>query len=129
MQNTSEAIATRILMICGKKQLTASKFAEFCNLNPSTLNGIISGKNNASIGTIEKICKATNLTFADFFSTKALRRLPSFPVKKKVIKRQENMAIVEEILKQFAKRTGDVDIQEKAEELVELIRMKLEENN
>ena len=82
-QRTSEAITERILMICGKRQLTVSKFAEFCNLNPSTLNGIVSGKNNASIGTIEKICKATNLTFADFFSTKALRRLPSYPVKKK----------------------------------------------
>ena len=96
-QSTSEAIATRILMICGKKQLSVSKFAEFCKLNPSTLNGIISGKNNASIGTIEKICKATNLTFADFFSTKALRRLPSYPVKIKTARNKETDIPVENL--------------------------------
>ena len=96
MKNTSEAGRERILMICERKGITVNYLTTICDINPSTLQGIMSGKNGASIFTIERICMGMNYTFADFFSTKALLRLPSYPAKKKVTKNQENKAEVEQ---------------------------------
>ena len=81
-QSTSEAIIERILMICERKGITLHKLAKISEVSPSTLRRIVCGKTNASLETIEKLCKGLNYTFADFFSTKALRRLPSYPAKK-----------------------------------------------
>ncbi len=64
-----EAVKRRILNICEEKNITINMLATLSGITQSTLNNIVSGRNNsATISTIKKICDAVNITIQDFFN-------------------------------------------------------------
>ncbi len=64
-----EAVKLRVLNICEEKHITVNKLATLSGLTQSTLNNIVSGRNNsATISTIKKICDGVNITIQDFFN-------------------------------------------------------------
>ncbi len=65
-----EAVKYRILDLCKQNNITINKLATISGITQSTLNNIISGRNNSTtISTIKKICDGLNITIVDFFNT------------------------------------------------------------
>lgn len=68
--NTGEAIVKRILELCKENNITLNKLANISGITQSTLNNIISGRNNSvTVSTIKKICDGLEITIVDFFNT------------------------------------------------------------
>ncbi len=62
-------IASRILELCRQKKITPNRLADLSCLTQSTVQNIVSGRNNSTtIDTIEKICEGLNITIVDFFT-------------------------------------------------------------
>ncbi|MBQ7036690.1 MAG: helix-turn-helix transcriptional regulator [Clostridia bacterium] len=65
-----EAVKLRILDLCSSKGITVNKLSTMCGITQSTLNNIVSGRNNSTtISTIKKICDGLDITIMDFFSS------------------------------------------------------------
>ena len=65
-----EAVRLRILELCDQKHLTVNKIATLSGVTQSTLNNIVSGRNNSTtVSTIKKICDGMNMTINEFFSS------------------------------------------------------------
>ena len=63
-----EAVRLRILDLCYERGITVNKLSTLCGITQSTLNNIISGRNNsATISTIKKICDGLDITIVEFF--------------------------------------------------------------
>ena len=59
----------RILELCQERNLSINKLSGMCGLTQSTLNNIVSGRNNsATVATIKKICDGLEIPFPDFFN-------------------------------------------------------------
>jgi len=77
-------IASRIMELCVQKKITPNRLAELSCLTQSTVQNIVSGRNNSTtIDTVEKICEGLNITIVDFFtesdfSAEALEELKIF---------------------------------------------------
>ena len=68
--NVGEASRKRILELCQKNNITINKLATISGVTQSTLNNIVSGRNNsATVSTIKKLCDGLNITIVDFFNT------------------------------------------------------------
>ncbi|MBQ8403350.1 MAG: helix-turn-helix transcriptional regulator [Clostridia bacterium] len=68
--NIGEASRNRIIDLCQKNNITINKLATISGVTQSTLNNIISGRNNsATVSTIKKLCDGLNITIVDFFNT------------------------------------------------------------
>lgn len=68
--NIGEAVVKRIFELCKEYDITINKLSTISGITQSTLNNIISGRNNsATISTIKKICDGLNITIVDFFNT------------------------------------------------------------
>lgn len=68
--NVGEASKKRILELCDEKNITVNKLATLSGVTQSTLNNIVSGRNNSTtISTIKKICDGLDITIIDFFNT------------------------------------------------------------
>ena len=68
--NVGEASRKRILELCKKNNITINKLATISGVTQSTLNNIVSGRNNsATVSTIKKLCDGLNITIVDFFNT------------------------------------------------------------
>lgn len=68
--NIGEATRLRIKELCEKRNITLNKLSTICGLTQSTLNNIVSGRNNsATISTIKKICDGLEITIQDFFQS------------------------------------------------------------
>lgn len=64
-----EAVRLKISVLCSEHNITVNKLANICGITQSTLNNIVSGRNNsATISTIKKICDGLNITIIDFFN-------------------------------------------------------------
>lgn len=64
-----EAVRLRILDLCNSKGITVNKLSTMCGITQSTLNNIVSGRNNSTtISTIKKICDGLDITIIEFFS-------------------------------------------------------------
>ena len=62
--------AERIAELCEEKQITINKLANISGITQSTLNNIMSGRNNSTtISTIQKICDGLEITVIDFFDS------------------------------------------------------------
>ena len=71
-----EAVQIRIKELCKENNLTVNKMATICGITQSTLNNIVSGRNNsATVATIKKICDGLNITIIDFFDTDIFKEL------------------------------------------------------
>lgn len=66
---TKEAIQCRIIEICQQEQLTVNGLSARCGITQSTLNNIVSGRNNsATVSTIKKICDGVGMRLPEFFN-------------------------------------------------------------
>lgn len=64
------AIQNRILDLCAEREITINKLATICGLTQSTLNNIISGRNNSlTVSTLKKICDGLDITIIEFFDS------------------------------------------------------------
>lgn len=68
--NIGEATRLRILELCKEKKITVNKLSTVCGITQSTLNNIISGRNNsATVSTVKKICDGLEISIIDFFTS------------------------------------------------------------
>ena len=64
-----EKIGKRLRQLRIEKGFSQEKFAYECNLDLTYIASIEQGKRNVSIVNIEKIVKALNITFTEFFKS------------------------------------------------------------
>jgi len=70
------AVRERIIELCQENRITVNKLATISGITQSTLNNIVSGRNNsATVATIKKICDGLNITIQDFFNAECFRDL------------------------------------------------------
>lgn len=70
------AVKLRILELCDEHHITVNKLATLSGITQSTLNNIISGRNNSTtISTIKKICDGLDMEIIDFFSSSLFHNL------------------------------------------------------
>ena len=64
-----EAVKLRILELCETNDITVNKLSTICGITQSTLNNIISMRNNSTtVSTIQKICDGLHMSITDFFN-------------------------------------------------------------
>lgn len=69
-----EAIRLRILNLCEENHLTVNGLSARCGITQSTLNNIVSGRNNsATVATIQKICDGLDMKLPEFFDCDLFR--------------------------------------------------------
>ena len=65
-----EAVRKRIIQLCKERNLSINKLCMICGITQSTVNNIVSGRNNsATISTIKKICDGLEISVLDFFDS------------------------------------------------------------
>ena len=65
-----EAVRARILELCYERDLTVNGLCRECGITQSTINNIISGRNNSTgVSTIQKICDGLNINLIIFFNS------------------------------------------------------------
>ena len=71
-----EAVRGRIRGLCAERGITLNKLSTISGITQSTLNNIVSGRNNsATVATIQKICNGLGITLVDFFRDELFSRL------------------------------------------------------
>lgn len=71
-----KAVCKRILELCAEHNITLNKLATISGITQSTLNNIVSGRNNSTtISTIKKICDGLDITIQEFFNSKLFDNL------------------------------------------------------
>ena len=74
--NIGEAVKARILQLCREHDITVNKLCNLSGVTQSTVNNIISGRNNsATVSTIKKLCDGLGITIEDFFSSDLFKDL------------------------------------------------------
>lgn len=67
---TKEALRLRILQLCVENDLTLNALSAKCGITQSTLNNIVSGRNNSTtISTVQKLCDGLDMTLPAFFDS------------------------------------------------------------
>ena len=70
MTDTKTAVRTRILELCAQRNITVNRLATLSGVTQSTLNNIVSGRNNsATVSTIKKLCDGLDISLREFFDT------------------------------------------------------------
>ena len=73
---TKEALRLRILELCVENELTVNGLSARCGITQSTLNNIVSGRNNsATVSTIQKLCDGLEMELPDFFNSDLFRNV------------------------------------------------------
>ncbi len=68
--NIGQAVRCRIIELCKEHNITVNKLSTICGITQSTLNNIVSGRNNTTtVSTVKKICDGLGITVLDFFNT------------------------------------------------------------
>lgn len=71
-----EAVKLRILGLCEERNITVNRLATISGITQSTLNNIVSGRNNSTtISTIKKICDGLEISVLDFFNNPLFENL------------------------------------------------------
>jgi len=71
-----EAVRLRILELCRERELSVNKLSSISGLTQSTLNNIVSGRNNsATVSTVKKLCDGLEITIQEFFGSDLFRDL------------------------------------------------------
>ena len=71
-----EAVRERILELCKERNLSINKLCSISGVTQSTVNNIISGRNNsATVATVKKLCDGLYITIEAFFSSPLFRDL------------------------------------------------------
>lgn len=74
--NVGEAVKERILELCAEQNITINKLATRSGVTQSTIQNIVSGRNNSTtISTIKKLCDGLDISIAAFFSSEIFENL------------------------------------------------------
>ena len=74
--NIGEAVRLRIIELCKDNNITVNKLSTLCGITQSTLNNIVSGRNNSTtVSTVKKICDGLELDIIDFFTSPLFENL------------------------------------------------------
>ena len=73
---SKEALQKRICELCRQNCLTLTGLASLCGITQSTLNNIMSGRNNSvTVSTVQKICDGLQIDLPTFFDSDLFREL------------------------------------------------------
>ena len=65
-----EAVRRRIIELCEENHITLNKLSSMSGITQSTVNNIVSGRNNsATVATIQKLCDGLGITIDKFFNS------------------------------------------------------------
>lgn len=65
---TKEALCSRIHQLCTDNSLSINGLSARSGITQSTLNNIVSGRNNsATVSTVKKICDGLDISLREFF--------------------------------------------------------------
>ena len=68
--NVGKAVKERIIDLCNTRGLTINRLSILCGITQSTLNNIVSGRNNSTtIATIKKICDGLDISLKELFDS------------------------------------------------------------
>lgn len=74
--NIGEAVKLRILELCDERKISVNKLCSISGITQSTVNNIISGRNNsATVSTIKKLCDGLEISIEEFFNSDLFRGL------------------------------------------------------
>ena len=73
--NSGEAVRIRILELCKERKITINKLGTISGVTQSTINNIISGRNNSTVSTVKKLCDGLEITVIDFFTDDIFKNL------------------------------------------------------
>ena len=63
-----EAVRQRIIHLCQERDISINKLSSISGVTQSTVNNIVSGRNNsATVSTIKKLCDGLGITIDKFF--------------------------------------------------------------
>ena len=63
-----EAVRQRIIQLCQERDISITKLSSISGVTQSTVNNIVSGRNNsATVSTIKKLCDGLGITIDEFF--------------------------------------------------------------
>ena len=63
-----EAVRQRIIQLCQERDISINKLSSISGVTQSTVNNIVSGRNNsATVSTIKKLCDGVGITIDEFF--------------------------------------------------------------
>ena len=65
-----EAVRQRIIQLCQERNISINKLSGISGVTQSTVNNIVSGRNNSTtVSTIKKLCDGLGITIDQFFSS------------------------------------------------------------
>ena len=65
-----EACRKRIQELCSQRKITLNKLAIMSGVTQSTLNNIVSGRNNSlTVSTLKKLCDGLDISLIEFFDS------------------------------------------------------------
>ena len=68
--DTSTAVRQRILDLCRQRGITVNRLATISGVTQSTVNNIISGRNDsATLSTVKKLCDGLDISITEFFAS------------------------------------------------------------
>lgn len=71
-----EAVKNRIVELSIERNISINKMSMMSGITQSTLNNIISGRNNSTtVSTIKKICDGLGISILDFFNSSVFSNL------------------------------------------------------
>ena len=71
-----EAVRQRIIQLCQERNISINKLSGISGVTQSTVNNIVSGRNNsATVSTIKKLCDGLGITIDEFFHSDLFARL------------------------------------------------------
>ena len=74
--NIGTAVKIRILELCKQRNITVNKLSTISGVTQSTVNNIVSGRNNSTtISTIKKLCDGFEISIIDFFNSPIFKDL------------------------------------------------------
>lgn len=63
-----EAVRQRIIQLCQDRNISINKLSGLSGVTQSTVNNIVSGRNNSTtVSTIKKLCDGLGITIDEFF--------------------------------------------------------------
>ena len=63
-----EAVRQRIIQLCQERDISINKLSSISGVTQSTVNNIVSGRNNsATVSTIKKLCDGLGITIDESF--------------------------------------------------------------
>ena len=71
-----QATQQRILELCRENSITVNKLSTLSGITQSTLNNIVSGRNNSTtLSTVKKLSDGLGISVRDFFSSQLFDNL------------------------------------------------------